>query len=236
MSLDLSHIRVLSFDLDDTLWDGHSVILSAEKSMHDWMLDHTPKVFERFSKDTLREHKFEFIKHHPHLINKISLARQAYLSELFSQLNYSDYQQKSEACFKAFYQARQNVTLFQGVAEALARLKKHYPLIAITNGNADIQLTGLGDFFEFSLKAEDFDRPKPHGDIFHQALQQANINADQCLHIGDHPVHDMQGAYDMGMKTCWLKDGKREWNQDFTAHLEITHISELLPILIKNTE
>lgn len=236
MPFDLSHIRVLSFDLDDTLWDGHAVIIQAEKAMHDWMAQHTPKVFAAFSKETLRDHKFQFIKRNPHLINKISVARQAYLSELFSQLQYHDHQQKSEDCFQAFYKARQQVSLFDGIPEALSALKQHYQLIAITNGNADIQLTGLSDYFEFSLNAEDFEKPKPHGAIFKQALQQIGVSPEQCLHIGDHPEHDMLGAYDMGMKTCWLKDGTREWNQDFTAHLEIAHISDLLPILTSNIE
>ena len=123
--------------------------------------------------------------------------------------------------------------LFDGVIETLETLKQHYRLIAITNGNADIKLTGLGSYFEFSLNAEDFEKPKPHADIFHAALKQANVSAQECLHIGDHPEHDMLGAHDMGMATCWLKDGKREWNQTFSAHLDIAHVSELLPILLK---
>lgn len=233
MTLDLSSIQVLSFDLDDTLWDGSAVILNAEQAMLEWMLQFTPDVFETYSKEQLREHKFQFIKRNPHLMNKISDARQAYLSELFSQLNYSDHQQKAQACFKAFYDARQNVALFNGVTETLAKLKQHYRLIAITNGNADIKLTGLGDYFEFSLNAEDFEKPKPHADIFHAALKKANVSAQECLHIGDHPVHDMLGAHEMGMATCWLKDGKRQWNQTFSAQLDIAHVSELLPILLK---
>lgn len=233
MTLDLSHIQVLSFDLDDTLWDGSAVILNAEQAMLNWMLQHTPDVFETYNKEQLREHKFQFIKRNPHLINKISDARQAYLCELFSQFNYPDYQQKAQDCFQTFYDARQSVVLFDGVIETLETLKQHYRLIAITNGNADIKLTGLGSYFEFSLNAEDFEKPKPHADIFHAALKQANVSAQECLHIGDHPEHDMLGAHDMGMATCWLKDGKREWNQTFSAHLDIAHVSELLPILLK---
>ena len=233
MPLDPSQFQVLSFDLDDTLWDGGAVILHAEQAMLNWMLEFTPDVFETYSKEQLREHKFQFIKNNPQLINKISEARQAYLSELFSQFNYTDHRQKAHDCFQTFYHARQQVILFDGVTEALAKLKQHYRLIAITNGNADIALTGLADYFEFSLNAEDFEQPKPHGDIFHAALKQANITASECLHIGDHPVHDMLGAHQMGMATCWLKDGKRQWNQNFSAHLDIAHVSELVPILLK---
>ena len=233
MSIDPSAIKVLSFDLDDTLWNGNTVILHAEQAMLTWMQENTPEVFKAFNKEQLREHKFAFIKKNPHLLNRISDARQAYLSELFSQLNYSDHIQKAEQCFKAFYMARQNVILFDGVVDVLLKLKQHYRLIAITNGNADIHLTGLGDYFDFALNAEDFDKPKPHSDIFHAALAQANIKPHECLHIGDHPIHDMLGAHEVGMRTCWLKDGSREWNQSFTAQIEISHVDELLPHLIK---
>jgi FMN phosphatase YigB (HAD superfamily) len=37
----------------------------------------------------------------------------------------------------------------------------------------------------------------------------------------------MLGAHEMGMKTAWLKDGSREWQQDFAPHLTIRHIREL---------
>ena len=233
MPLDHSRIQVLSFDLDDTLWDGSAVILHAEQAMLNWMQQHTPDILNTYSKEQLREHKFQFIKRNPQLMNRISEARQAYLSELFSQFKYADHQQKAADCFQTFYNARQQVTLFDGVTEALEKLKQHYRLIAITNGNADIALTGLADYFEFSLNAEDFEQPKPHSDIFHAALKQANITASECLHVGDHPEHDMLGAHKMGMATCWLKDGKRQWNQDFSAHLDIAHVSELVPILLK---
>jgi FMN phosphatase YigB (HAD superfamily) len=42
----------------------------------------------------------------------------------------------------------------------------------------------------------------------------------------------MFGAYDLGIKTCWLKDGTRQWDQAFKADIEISHVSELLPLLI----
>lgn len=232
MQFDRSTIKALSFDLDDTLWSGKQVIIKAENAMHEWMLEHTPEVFEQFSKQALQAHKIAFINSNPQLKNKLTDARKKYLSTLFSQLNYPDYKSKAIACFDIFYQARQQVELFDGITEALTKLKKNYRLVAITNGNADIDLTGLGSYFEFCLNAEDFSVPKPHPEIFEAALSQLQIQPEHCLHIGDHPIHDMLGAYDLGIKTCWLKDGTRQWDQSFKADIEISHVSELLPLLI----
>jgi HAD superfamily hydrolase (TIGR01549 family) len=231
MSFDSSAIKALSFDLDDTLWDGMQVIIKAENAMHQWMVHNTPEVFEQFSKQALQDHKIAFFNNNPLLKNKLSVARKEYLVALFSQLNYSDYQSKATTCFETFYQARQQVELFDGVTETLTKLKKNYRLVAITNGNADIHLTGLGDYFEFCLNAEDFVRPKPHPEIFQAALLRLKIQPEHCLHIGDHPNHDMFGAYELGVKTCWLKDGTRRWDQSFKSDIEISHVSELLPLL-----
>jgi putative hydrolase of the HAD superfamily len=231
MSFNPAGIKVLSFDLDDTLWNGTQVLMTAEKAMHQWMMQNTPKVFEQFSKQALRDHKLAFIKNNPQFKNKISDARTAYLSDLFSQLNYQDYEIKSQQCFDVFYQARQQVELFSGVIQALQKLKDKYRLVAITNGNANIQLTGLHDIFEFCLNAEDFTQAKPHPEIFQAALTQLQQPADQVLHIGDHPDHDMLGAYQVEMKTCWLKDGTRQWDQTFQPDMVIGHVADLLDLL-----
>jgi HAD superfamily hydrolase (TIGR01549 family) len=234
MQFDSSTINALSFDLDDTLWSGKQVIIKAENAMHQWMLENTPEVFEQFSKQALQEHKIAFINSNPQLKNKLTDARKKYLSTLFSQLKYPDYKSKAIACFDIFYQTRQKVELFDGITETLTKLKQDFRLVAITNGNADIHLTGLGNYFEFCLNAEDFSKPKPYPEIYEAALSQLQIQPEHCLHIGDHPNHDMLGAYELGIKTCWLKDGTRQWDQSFKADIEISHISELLPLLISS--
>ena len=226
-------VKVISFDLDDTLWNGHQVILHAEQAMLDWMTANTPQVLSQLSQTQLRDKKFQFIKSQPYLRNKISLARQQFLQALFQEFGYQQAQQLAQACFDAFYEARQNVVLFDDVLETLSALKKEYQLIAITNGNADIHKTGLGHIFDFCLQAESFSRPKPHPDIFCHALERIGCSAEQVLHVGDHPVHDMQGAFDVGMRTCWLDDGKRQWDQDFEPDFVIESISGLAQKILK---
>jgi len=78
------------------------------------------------------------------------------------------------------------------------------------------------------LVAEAFSNPKPHRDIFEHALERLECEAKSVLHVGDHPIHDMQGAHEVGMKTCWLDDGSRQWDLPFSAHLVIEHVRDLL--------
>lgn len=221
-------VRVISFDLDDTLWNSDQVILHAEGVMQEWMATHTPLVNTQLSPDELRTKKFQFIKDHPHLYNRISLARQLFLQSLFADLGYQQANKLAQDCFQAFYHARQQVSLFDDVLETLRELKKQYQIIAMTNGNADVNLTPLKGMFELALVAETFERPKPHDDMFKHVLEVFDVQAEQVLHVGDHPEHDMLGAFEMGMHTCWLKDGSRDWDQPFQAHMTISHIRELL--------
>ncbi len=227
----LKNIKVISFDLDDTLWNGTQVLIHAEKSMTQWMDQHTPKIASNLNRDELRTRKIQFIKNNPSLKYKVSDARQLFLAQLFSEFDYPQAEVLAADCFSHFYNARQKVTLFDDVRTVLDKLNQHFKIIAITNGNANIEMVGLSKYFDFCLNAEDFALPKPHGDIFKEALAQANVSAGQCLHVGDHPVHDMQGAKEAGMKTCWLEDGKRPWQLPFNADITITHVRDLLPLL-----
>lgn len=226
-SFSLSQIKVISFDLDDTLWNGTQVLIKAEQAVQQWMATHAKEISAGISSKEMRDRKINFIKNNPHLINQISQARQLFLANLFSEFNYANPDEMAKECFEQFYQARQQVQLFEGVIDSLVKLKNHVRLIAITNGNANIELVGLRDYFEFCLNAEDFIKPKPHGDIFMSALEKADIQAHECLHVGDHPVHDMLGAFDVGMATCWLEDGSRDWQQDFSPNLTIKNVKEL---------
>ena len=226
-SFSLSKIKVISFDLDDTLWNGTEVIIKAEQAAEQWIATHAKEVAQSLSQKDMRNRKIHFIKNNPHLLNQISQARQLFLEHLFSEFNYENPKKMAQDCFSEFYNARQQVRLFEGVTDALAKLKEHVRLIAITNGNANIELVGLKDHFEFCLNAEDYVKPKPHADIFIDALEKTQIKAHECLHVGDHPVHDMLGAFDVGMATCWLEDGSRQWQQEFTPNLTISNVKEL---------
>lgn len=232
MSFEPSQIKLISFDLDDTLWDGHAVIMQAEKAMLDWMAEFTPQVHETFSTEDLRKAKIQFAKANPDILHKTSVVRLEFLKQLFKNLAIHDHETQANTCFQHFYQARQKVELFDGMEDSLKILGENFQIIAITNGNSHLGLIGIDHLFEFCLGADDFPAAKPQPHMFEAALEKTGLTADQCLHVGDHPNHDMLGAFNAGFKTCWLKDGTREWNQDFTADLIISSVNEL-PVHLK---
>ncbi len=98
-SCSLDNIKVISFDLDDTLWNGTEVLIHAEKTMTSWMATHTPKISQTLSSEELRNRKIQFIKNNRQLRYKVSQARLLFLSELFSDFDYPQAQDLANECF-----------------------------------------------------------------------------------------------------------------------------------------
>ena len=56
MMLDITKVKAISLDLDDTLWPIWPTIEKAEKVLHEWMVAHTPMAAALFSSPSaLRE-------------------------------------------------------------------------------------------------------------------------------------------------------------------------------------
>lgn len=68
---------------------------------------------------------------------------------------------------------------------------------------------------------------KPHPSIFLETLNRLGVNPNDCLHIGDDPIADIQGARGVGMKTAFIERGRIETAADIT----ICRLDELLKYL-----
>lgn len=201
--------KLICFDLDDTLWPCMPTIQYAENSIYEWMKEHQPKITQHYTIEQLRDKRIELMKSQPQLMNDLSEARRVHLRELADEFQ-SGYAWV-ESAFNVFYEARQQVQLFDDVAPVLSQLKQHYTLAALTNGNAHIEKTGLSEYFDFQVSAADVQAAKPDPAMFLRAMQQAAVEPQQTLHVGDHPLHDIQGARNAGVEAAWLKRFDHPW-------------------------
>jgi HAD superfamily hydrolase (TIGR01549 family) len=71
---------------------------------------------------------------------------------------------------------------------------------------------------------------KPHPAIFHAALTQMRVGAEQAVMVGDSLVHDVDGARQVGMRAIWLSRGATQ-----AAHGDVSTIRSLreLPALLE---
>lgn len=235
MTLSGQQIKLLTIDLDDTLWPCMPTIVQAEQAAYNWLAKHLPRITQRYSMDDLRNKRKQLMQNQPALKNDLSEARRAHFRELADEFAYGH--DWIEDGFKIFYSARQQVTYYDDVLPVLLQLAARYQLVALTNGNADVNLVGPdkrpGALFAAQFSAADVQAAKPHPAMFHRAMQFAGVTPQQTLHIGDHAIHDIEGAITAGVRSVWLNRGSEPWpHKEFAADYEISNLYELLELLL----
>ena len=231
----MSRVKLLSFDLDDTLWPCEPTIIAAEASFYRFLEKRVPKITQQLSNDQIRLKRLAFLKQHPQYAHDLSVMRLESLKALASEFEEGDASVDEtwvDEAFQAYYEARQIVTLFDDVEETMDSLKKNYRLVAISNGNADIAKTGVSHWFEFAVSAADVGYMKPHPAVFQKVLKQSKCNETEILHIGDHQHHDIFGASQLGIRTVWLNRLDQPWeHQECEADFHIKSLTELPKLL-----
>lgn len=197
---------LVTFDLDDTLWETEPVLRRADAAQHRWLAEHCPALATRFGPEDWKALRLDVIERHPHSKTNLSMLRQMTLLEALKRSGYGhdDAVGYSAQAFNIFLEARCDVEFFDGVHETLERLRRRYFLCVITNGNADLRRVGLEDAFDFACSAETVGVAKPDAAIFHRALERFAVPPEAAVHVGDDPVKDVQAALDVGMQALWV--------------------------------
>ena len=225
------NIRLISFDLDDTLWPCHSVIRAAEVACYDWLMREAPRLTERRTADELREHRLALARRHAEIAHDLTAVRLRSLAELLAAEGYP--LSVAEAACDVFRVARNRVTPYTEVIDGLDRLRPHYRLVSVTNGNSQIAETPLRDSFHHSLTAAEVGAAKPDPAIFHVASARSGVPLEAFLHVGDDPVRDVAAAQAIGLRTVWVNRDRAIWPDDLVpADLEVRDIAELVDYLI----
>jgi len=228
----LKHIRAISFDLDDTLWDCAPAILNAEETLYTWLERYHPQVVADQNRESMRELRANMYQTHPHLVTDVSMMRKASLQLLFDQHENSE--QLVEQAFSVFYKARSEVVLYEGTHEILGALRERYKVAAITNGNASLQQIGISEYFHDIQSASLANPPKPEPDMFAACCRNLGIDAHELLHVGDNPQTDVVGGHNAGARTVWFNQFDTNWPEELRrADFEVKSLSELQLLLTR---
>lgn len=199
MSTAARAIRLVTFDLDNTLWPIDGVIERAEDRMWGWL--HAQAGLVRPNGTALAASRAAVLEANPGIEHDISRLRERVVQMLLERAGHSPEAAAPLAAgaFAEFLNWRHRVRFFPDALAALDALQPHYTLAALTNGNADYRRLGLERHFAFGLCAADVSASKPHPAMFEQALARANAAPAEAVHVGDHPVNDIQAAQAVGM-------------------------------------
>ncbi|SEP73044.1 putative hydrolase of the HAD superfamily [Ectothiorhodospira magna] len=219
-------IRCITFDLDDTLWDCAPVIQNAERVFHHWLGVHYPRIAERHSLEAMIRHRQAWFAERRHLHYDMTRLRKHWLRILAAQSGYGD--ELVEPAFRVFWEARNQVSLYDDVLETLDRLRGHFRIGAITNGNACVHHIGIGDRFDFVITSAAAGAAKPSARIFTAALDEAGVAASETLHVGDDAERDVRGAARVGMRAAWVNPHALVWEHGGSPpDLTLSSVSEL---------
>jgi HAD superfamily hydrolase (TIGR01509 family) len=223
-------IRTITLDLDDTLWEIHPVIRRAEQRLYSWLGENYPRITQMYEPLDLREVRTEVIADFADRSHDLTFLRRTMLGRVAVAAGYNtDF---IDAAFDVFDAARNDVDIFPEVIPALEALNDNFVVIAVTNGNANLKSIGIDHLFRDVVTAAMAGAAKPARQVFDMAVKVGGASARQTLHVGDHPLYDIDGARDAGLRTVWVNRTASIWPDEFAApEMEVAHVGELPRLL-----
>jgi FMN hydrolase / 5-amino-6-(5-phospho-D-ribitylamino)uracil phosphatase len=231
MGLDVGRVRAITIDLDDTLWPIWPTIARAEGVLQSWLDDRAPATAALArDKDTLRSVRNQMASLRPDIAHDLSAMRRESIRLLLTRAG--DDPSLAEPAFEAFFAERQRVDLYDDALPALAELASCFPVVALSNGNADVHRVGLGAHFHAALSAQRFGVAKPDPRIFHAGANAAGVESHQVLHIGDDAHLDGVGALNAGMQFAWVRRENQPWTHaPAQPHITVQDLQALSQLL-----
>lgn len=196
-------VRAITLDLDDTLWPFAPIGARIEQVLDAWMREHSPVTAAMFPLLEMRALRERVWREHPQLGHDIGALRrltmEIALRESGGDVGLAD------AAYEAFYAERNRVEFYPDAPGALARIAARVPVVALSNGNADLARIGIQRHFAFQLHPRDHGAAKPEPGLFLAACARLDLAPELVLHVGDHVDCDVVGAARAGLRSCWIR-------------------------------
>lgn len=230
---DLSIVKFIYFDLDDTLLDHKSAQATA--------LRKTVEEIPYLQHISLNEFQTIYHQRNEELwdlynngkISKDDLRyrRIAETLEAF-EVDKSRFQEVENVYMRHYEQSWDWV---DGAREAYHTAKQQVPVGIITNGFLETQYKKLEKFGFLQDEAktiisEEVGYLKPHPRIFEYAVEQAGVKPHEVLYVGDSYNSDIQGGHAAGLKTAWYING-HQINQNGKADIVFDDFNKFSLIL-----
>ena len=207
-------IRLITFDLDETLWGGTEVVLRAETEMVKWVSEKVPTFPEQY-RTRAADVRVATLAKRPRIHYDFNKIRVAVVEEVLQGCGL----QSGEACEIAsaalciFHGFRNELQLNHDAVALLSELRENYLLASISNGTSEVHRSPLKDYFELSVYARNMGTRKPDPAMFEVVLSHTKTLPQQAIHVGDHPIEDLEVAKRVGMYTIQYFTGQYAHSQ-----------------------
>ncbi|MEQ2206834.1 hypothetical protein XENOCAPTIV_003501 [Xenoophorus captivus] len=114
-------------------------------------------------------------------------------------------------CYYLWKNSRlENLCLTPEVCDLLMQLRSKYKLLLLTNGEAQtqrekVEAVNCEEFFDAVVIAGDHAEQKPFPSIFQLCFNKLEVEAWDCVMVGDSLDTDVQGGFNAGVRaTVWI--------------------------------
>lgn len=212
---DLSHVKAVYFDLDDTLcqyWRAARAGLKAAFEEHP-ELGHPPEVCLQAWGEAFRDFcpTLKANGWYEEYCKTGEPTRTETMRRTLDVLQRSD-DELAASLSEAYMRNRdKHLVLFDEAEEVMKKVQASGRYMGlITNGPADVQrqevvTTGVEPYFPTVLIEGELGFGKPKKEVFEKAEKAAGAKPDECLMVGNSLKHDVQGALKAGWHAVWVR-------------------------------
>lgn len=220
-------VKVISFDLDDTLYDNVPVMKRAEEEFARYLCERYALPQSASEPAFWHEAKDRLAAADPELYNDVTFLRALGLMQTFKELGrpLPGGLNEAGALVREFVRIRSSFEVPQSSKELLLKLRERYIVCAVSNGNSDLNLNDLHSYFDHDLRPQrPFPRRKPYSDLFDNLGQLTGAKPTEILHVGDEPLSDLRGAVLAGVQCAVLYKGYAGLSSGFESFLQVPHL------------
>lgn len=227
----LHDIKLVSFDVDDTLWDfmhmmhaGLDTILAEIVALGDG--------YAHLTRDAFSERYMALVPDYDPATAPWNELRRRLLQTVLTEGGHPDAEEYSHDLVARYLDAwRANLRFFPGARETLAALQERYTLAWSTNGDHGPELGALTEYFDVIAMPATTGVAKPDAAFLHYVAEQADVPPAAMMHVGDSLRSDVVGAQNVGAVAVWFNPARRPNETDITPDYEIHALSEVLDLL-----
>jgi FMN hydrolase / 5-amino-6-(5-phospho-D-ribitylamino)uracil phosphatase len=205
----MRNARAICLDLDDTLWELAPVIRRAEEVFYRWLAEHYPRVTQRHSLAGIRALRSAIVDEFPQQLHDLAGLRREMYGRLAREAGYDE--SMVEQAFEVFSRLRNQVTLYTDVLPALEQLARGRQLVALTNGNADLAVIGVANYFSAVFTAAALGAAKPDPRVYTMVCERLGMAPGEIIHAGNDAENDVIAPRRLGMPVVWVNRVGAAW-------------------------
>ena len=202
-------MRVVLFDLDDTLFDqqycSRAGLLAVQRAYAGRIAGSIKEIESAYG--VLLEQWHKKVLDGLISINESRVERFRMLLSNAQTVATDTESQAAARCYHDAYDAAYRPV--PGAIELLRRVKAERPIGIVTNHIMSEQVKkiaaiGVEPFIDELVVSEEVGVPKPAAKVFHAALSRLGGTPDQAVMVGDSWSSDIVGATELGIRAIWL--------------------------------